>query len=41
MKKRRVVTTPEADEDALSIDLWWVQNRSAAPNLLSKSSLTR
>lgn len=33
MKKRRVVTTPEADEDAKAIDLWWVKNRSAAPNL--------
>ena len=33
MKKRRVVTTPEADEDAKAIDLWWAKNRSAAPNL--------
>ncbi len=33
MKKRRVVTTPEADDDARSIDLWWMKNRTAAPNL--------
>ena len=33
MKQRRVVTTPEADEDARRIDQWWMQNRSAAPNL--------
>jgi hypothetical protein len=33
MKQRRVVTTPEADEDATRIDQWWVQNRGAAPNL--------
>ena len=34
MKQRRVVTTPEADEDARRIDQWWLRNRSAAPNLL-------
>jgi plasmid stabilization system protein ParE len=33
MKQRRVVTTPEADEDAQRIDRWWIRNRSAAPNL--------
>jgi hypothetical protein len=29
-RQRRVVTTPEADEDATRIDRWWVQNRGAA-----------
>src|SRR4051812_21785936 len=33
MKKRRVLTTPEADDDARSIDTWWMTNRPAAPNL--------
>ena len=33
MKQRRVVTTPEADEDAKRIDRWWMRNRSAAQNL--------
>ena len=33
MKQRRVVTTPEADEDARQIDEWWIRNRGAAPNL--------
>ncbi len=33
MKKRRVVTTREADDDARGIDLWWMSNRPAAPNL--------
>lgn len=33
MKRRRVVTTPDADDDAERIDKWWTQNRSAAPNL--------
>jgi hypothetical protein len=33
MKQRRVVTTPEADEDARRIDQWWLRNRRAAPNL--------
>jgi plasmid stabilization system protein ParE len=33
MKQRRVVTTPEADEDARRIDEWWIENRGAAPNL--------
>jgi plasmid stabilization system protein ParE len=33
MKRRQVVTTPEADEDARRIDQWWIHNRSAAPNL--------
>ncbi|HET7503682.1 MAG TPA: hypothetical protein VFK02_21825 [Kofleriaceae bacterium] len=33
MKHRRVVTTPEADEDARKIDRWWIRNRGAAPNL--------
>jgi hypothetical protein len=33
MKQRRVVTTPEADEDAKRIDQWWIRNRSAARNL--------
>jgi hypothetical protein len=33
MKQRRVVTTPEADEDARRIDEWWSQHRGAAPNL--------
>jgi plasmid stabilization system protein ParE len=33
MKRRRVVTTSEADEDARQIDEWWIQNRGAAPNL--------
>jgi len=32
MKQRRVVTTPEADEDARRIDQWWIRNRSAAAN---------
>ncbi|MBC7978726.1 MAG: hypothetical protein H7138_27385 [Myxococcales bacterium] len=33
MKDRRVVTTPEADEDARHIHRWWIQRRRAAPNL--------
>ena len=33
MTQRRVVTTPEADDDARRIDEWWIQNRGAAPNL--------
>jgi hypothetical protein len=33
MKRRLVVTTPEADQDAKRIDQWWTRNRSAAPNL--------
>jgi plasmid stabilization system protein ParE len=33
MTQRRVVTTPEADEDAREIDAWWIENRGAAPNL--------
>lgn len=27
MRQRRVVTTPEADEDARRIDQWWIRNR--------------
>ena len=34
MKQRRVVTTPEADEDARRIDQWWIRIRGAAPNLV-------
>lgn len=33
MTRRRVVTTPEADDDAKRIDEWWVRSRTAAPNL--------
>jgi plasmid stabilization system protein ParE len=33
MTQRHVVTTPEADEDATRIDQWWMENRTAAPNL--------
>jgi hypothetical protein len=30
MKQRRVVTTPEADEDAKQIDQQWIQNITIA-----------
>jgi hypothetical protein len=32
-KRRTVVTTPEAEADALFIDSWWQVNRPAAPGL--------
>lgn len=31
--RRTVVTTPEAEADALFIDSWWQVNRPAAPGL--------
>jgi hypothetical protein len=31
--KARVVTDPEADDQALRIDTWWRENRRDAPDL--------
>ena len=32
----KVVTTPEADHQIRTIDSWWRENRTAAPNLFSE-----
>ena len=32
----RVVTTPHADDDILTIDAWWRENRLSAPGLFAE-----
>ena len=32
----RVVTTPEAEEQIRTVDSWWRENRTVAPNLFSE-----
>lgn len=32
----KLVTTPEADNQIRTIDSWWRENRTAAPNLFSE-----
>jgi len=32
----KVVTAPEADHQIRTIDSWWRENRTAAPNLFSE-----
>ena len=33
--KARVIVQPDADEQALTIDTWWRENRPAAPSLFA------